>query len=649
MNVDKIKSYAWLAIPVILSVILYGAGFFGGVNRMLSDVLYPSYSVDESIVIISIDDDSLAELGQWPWPRGLFAELLGVLESVNPEVVAIDVLFAEPSSRGQSDDATLAKALSDVAYHVVMPVFGELTKVDNQWLIGRTVGPLPIFRELVSLGHANLVIDRDGVVRMVPLLVTTETGEQFSSFAHEAIGKNTDAGTIRVPFAGPTGSVMAVSFADMLRGRVSLPEGARVFVGAVAPSLHDEQQTPVSRGVAMSGVEIQAQIANSALGNLALVDVSTLLNVLLVLISALAPILLFVFLTRARSAFIFSLGFSVVVVVSIVLIFQSGYIVSVVHPLLAVALGMYSGFSFRYRSVNEQKRFLKEVMGKYVSRDVLREVLARPELLTLGGEDRDVTILFSDVRGFTTLSESLSPSALVDFLNRYLTRMTDIILGLDGVVDKYIGDAIMAFWGAPLQNDDHALDAIVASLDMIDSLREFNEAKENENSKDIDIGIGLNTGEVVVGNMGSQQRFDYTVMGDAVNLAARLEGQTKTYGIHLLISENTKKRITEETRTEYGLQIRELDRIQVKGKNEPVVVFQVVDRHDVAFVTTILDDFNKARKAYYEGKWRICLDICELILAKGSDGPTNVFKTRAEEFLKNPPEDWQGVYRLTSK
>lgn len=638
----------WL-LPVAVSFALFSLGLFRGVEVVLEDVLYPSQPIDESIVIVGIDEDSLAAIGQWPWPRAVFGQFMDAVSSSEPETVAIDVLFAEPSRLGRKDDEVFAEALSRASTTVVLPVLGELSLDENGWSAAQVVGPLEQFNEHAVLGHANLIIDRDGLVRSTPTRVRSTAGETFESFAYLAAGMTEAAMSKRIAYAGRPGAIERYSFVDVLRGDVVLPTHARVFVGATTPTLHDEQQTPVSAGVAMSGVEIQANIANMALLDLSLREVSWTTQIVALAVSVLVPMLLFVFFSRAQHAVLGSLLWGFIVTVGVVLSFQSGVIVNVVHTTLAWLIGMYAGFTHKYKKVNSEKRYLTEVMSKYVSRDVLKEVLERPEVLRLGGAERNTTIFFSDVRGFTTLSESLTPSGLVEFLNRYLTRMTDLILDRDGVVDKYIGDAIMAFWGAPLENNEHALDAVLTALDMTDALEEFNLQSENKDLPDIDIGIGLNTGDVVVGNMGSSQRFDYTVMGDAVNLAARLEGQTKTYGIHILISENTRKQLTDEMVEEHALVIRELDRIQVKGKNEPVVVYQVVDRSLREFVISISDVFAEAREHYYKGDWIKCVEVCEAILQKGVDGPTLLLKSRAEEFLKNPPTEWNGVYRLTSK
>ncbi|MEK7110302.1 MAG: adenylate/guanylate cyclase domain-containing protein, partial [Patescibacteria group bacterium] len=305
--------------------------------------------------------------------------------------------------------------------------------------------------------------------------------------------------------------------------------------------------------------------------------------------------------------------------------------------------------ALRHFVTEREKRELRHVFSKYVSRDVMNEILRDATKVRLGGEEAEATVFFSDVRDFTTLSERLTPTELTHFLNRYFTVMTNITLDRRGVVDKYIGDALMAFWGAPLKNPGHATDAVLAALDMIDALAKFNAENAASGGLAIDIGIGLSSGSVVAGNMGSDQRLDYTVMGDTVNLASRLEGQTKTYGVHIVTSEFTVAKLPEEFLRANNIVVREIDRVRVKGKNLPVTIFEVVERSRQAAVREIAADFDRLRIEYYAGRWAECLTIGRMILARGDDGPTRVLVERAKYFLTDPPANWKGVYDFKTK
>ncbi|MCS7084445.1 MAG: adenylate/guanylate cyclase domain-containing protein, partial [Aquificaceae bacterium] len=219
----------------------------------------------------------------------------------------------------------------------------------------------------------------------------------------------------------------------------------------------------------------------------------------------------------------------------------------------------------------ENVKYIRSTFSKFVAKDVVNELLANPDALKLGGEKKEVTVFFSDVRGFTTISETLSPENLVQLLNEYLSIMTDLIISYRGTIDKYMGDAIMAFWGAPIPNEEHAYYACIASLAQLEELKKLQQRWVEQGYPVIDIGIGLNSGYAVVGNMGSSHRMDYTVMGDTINLGSRLEGTNKQYGTRIIISEFTYAKVKDR------VYVRELDIIRVKGKNEPVKIYELLD------------------------------------------------------------------------
>lgn len=620
---------------------IFEAGLFAGSERLFSDRILPEFPADPHIVLIAIDNRSIAELGSWPFPRGRFAELIDQLGPVDPKVLAVDVMFSEPSRLGEADDLKLEQSLEGASFPVVFPIEFETVKFEGGKAVGSDIlRPLSRFEApQLRFGQVNVGVDPDSVVRTVPLAI-----DNTPAFAAVAAGRESDE-VRRIAFAGPRGTIRTVSFVDVLRDpaiRESLTD-SYLFVGATAPDLHDEVQTPFSRGAAVSGAELHAQIANMLLHDYKLVFVEGIRALLWLLVAGLLSVVSFAAFKKLRFAVIGALSVGLLLFLFVIYDAQSAYILPVLYSALAWVFAVSGGFMYRYRTLDKEKRVIRETFGKYVSRDILEEMLRNPEKVRLGGEDCEVTVFFSDVRGFTTLSEKLSPSELVHFLNRYLTRMTDIALDAGGVLDKYIGDAIMAFWGAPLKRPTHAVDAARASLKMVDSLIAFNKESREEGGLEIDIGIGLNSGTVVAGNMGSEQRFDYTVMGDTVNLASRLEGQTKTYGIHILVSEAVVRQLTPEFLT------REVDRIKVKGKNLPVTVFEIVENSKREQVQKIISEFEAAREAYYSGDWRATVRLANEILSRVDDGPTKVYKQRAEEFLVSPPDHWEGVYKLTSK
>jgi adenylate cyclase len=270
-----------------------------------------------------------------------------------------------------------------------------------------------------------------------------------------------------------------------------------------------------------------------------------------------------------------------------------------------------------------------------------------PEKLRLGGEKKDLTVLFSDIRGFTSISERMTPESLVKFLNEYLTKMTDLVFKYDGLLDKYMGDAIMAIWGAPLDQRDHTQRACYTALDMVDELKLLQKKWAAEGMPKLNIGIGVNTGPMVVGNMGSERRFDYTVMGDSVNLGSRLEGLNKIYGTNIIVSEMTYGRVREE------ILGRELDSVRVKGKDQPVKIFELLARRSQASSEqkAWVEEFHAALADYRNHHWSGALQAFQAILEKHPrDGAARLYVERCLTLEKNPPpENWEGVYTLTTK
>lgn len=658
--------FSFLAIGVCTFAIVrlsYGYGLFYGIENFFEDILFSTRPVSSNIIILEIDNQSIEKIGQWPWKREIFAQALSNLEVYKPKAVGLDVIMSEPSRFGKVDDNVLAVALRRVSYPVVIPVEALSLNINRNDTSSSEnfLKPLPEFRVSanVFLGHVNLINDRDGIVRSLPLNIKDSYGVVYSGLAYKTLeksdttleGDSTRNPVERIVYSGPSGSVRRIPFWKVLEQDTSAEpfENKIIFIGATASDLHDEKPTPFDKGTQMSGVEIQAQIANMFLNNYQLRNMSDTTIYLWMFFASLIPCVIFLFLSSVQWAIILNVFIGLLYLVAIIFLFNIGLVVNFLHITIAWVLATLVSFFYRYLSTDREKEEMHTVFSKYVSKDVLNEILRDTSKVKLGGEEKEVTIFFSDIRSFTTLSEGMSPSRLTNFLNKYLTRMTNIILEKRGVVDKYIGDAIMSFWGAPISNNNQALDAVLACLDMIDSLEELN--KENNESGDpsINIGIGLNTGLVTVGNMGSDMRFDYTIMGDAVNLASRLESQTKTYSVKILISESTKNKLGAENIEKHKIIIREVDRITVKGKTLPVTIFEVVPRGKGEEIMLILGDFNRARDLYYKGKWDESVFILRRILNSIDDGPTRVLKERCAYFIEHEPEHWLGVYEMKSK
>ena len=661
---NSFLSFFIVGVFVFTAVVLSnGYGFFYGIENFFEDILFSTKPVNSSILILEIDSQSIEKIGQWPWKREVFARAFSQLDVYKPRAVGFDIMMSEVSRFGQEDDALLAKSLSKVSYPVVMPVEALNLNIDRTASSFSEIFLKPLLpfqkQQSVFLGHVNLINDRDGIVRSLPFRVEGSQGDVYEGLAYKTIEKsglevkeNSNIKPVeRIVFSGQSGSVRRIPFWKILEKDVP-PEVFQdkiIFIGVTAPDLHDEKPTPFDKGTQMSGVEIQSQIGNMFLSGYRLRDLNTTALLFWFLIAVLIPCLSFYFFQKVQRAILLNVLIGFIHSVVVIVLFDAGIVSSFVYVNISWVLATSASFFNRFLNTDREKKEIRAIFSKYVSKDVLDEILKDTSKVKLGGEEKDVTIFFSDIRNFTTLSEGMSPSHLTNFLNKYLTRMTNIILKRKGVVDKYIGDAIMSFWGAPIDDEDHALDAVLTCLDIIDSLDEFNEESKKSGDPEIGIGIGLNTGKVTVGNMGSEARFNYTIMGDAVNLASRLEGQTKTYRVKILISESTKNKINAEDVEKYKISIRELDRITVKGKTKPVTIFEVVPRGKEKDISVILDDFNRMRTFYYDGRWKESLAVAEKILKKTEDGPTKILTERCLYFSEHEPESWSGVYEMKSK
>ena len=631
-----------ILITLVFVSLSFATGLFSGLERFLEDRLFTNKEISEEIIIVAIDDASIKEFGQWPWPREVFAQFLNALNDAPPKAVGFDVIFSEPSRIGERDDGALETALRSSTYPVIFPV--EAT--------GNTpLFPLERFNEHVTLGHINITIDPDGVARTFPAEVN-----ELQSFAQKiltatdipipAVTTLTDRN--RIVYAGPPNSYRTIPFTRFLSDENLRSEVANsiLLVGATAIDLHDNKPTPMSRGIAMSGVEIHANIVNMLIQEYQLLPLPALFHYIWFLLATLIPLGIIRFAKSLKVIVGLNILIGFIYLVVQVALFQTGTAVNIVHIHLAWILSAVSLTGYQYFSIDKDRAEMKKMFGKYVSSKVLDEILEHPERVTLGGEEREITILFSDIRGFTTLSESTTPTQLVHVINRYFTAMTEEILINDGVVDKYIGDAIMAFWGAPLADEAQADNALKAALGMKERLVEFNKELQKEIGLEIKIGVGLYTGPAVVGNMGSNERFDYTAMGDSVNTSARLEGITKVYGVGTIIGESTFLSIQEPEK----YIIRELDQIIVKGKKEPRRIFEPFFKTEVSQVQQKqLDSFTLGRDAYYAGNWTKAIMHFEQTLALGPDGPSEELLRRTKELKTNPPKEWNGVYTFTSK
>lgn len=556
---------------------MFWLGLASSWQEKLTDNLFLTRSAREDIVIIAVDDKSINTIGRWPWDRKIHAQLLELLAKSKPRAIGYDVAFPEKSNI-LSDEA-LKKSLS--LHNVVLPI--EQVKDGLQ-------KPNDIFK--TKTGLVNVLIDSDGVVRRVP-------GE---SFASQIINTKVVGDYMRINYVGKPGSFVTYSFIDVIDKKIPLEnfKDKYVLVGATAVDLHDVQITPVSAGKEMAGVEIHANAMQTILDKKYLITEPKIQTLIFILIAALlAPFSVFTLVAYIIFAFVS---------------FDNGVIRNLIYPPTAIIVINIVNIFVKYWKEKAQKEYIKKAFSYYLSDSVLTEILKDPSKLRLGGERKEITVLFSDIAGFTTISEKLAPEELAKKLNDYLTRMTNIVFKYSGVLDKYIGDAVMAFWNAPIADADHALKACKTALEMQEQAGEFG------------VRIGINTGEMVVGNMGSQMRFDYSLLGDNVNLGSRLEGTNKEYGTKILISESTYNLVKDKLITRF------IDTVAVKGKEQGVRIYELRSmNYDL--------NFDKARELYEKGEF----DKAAKIFAKIKNDPPS------EVFLKRCQEGWNGIYHAKQK
>lgn len=693
----KNKLFRGLVVAIFvlaITFILYVAHIFDVWEWKTWDLRLHLFSdssrASKNIVIFLVDQNSLdvyeQEMGvSWPWPREMYAYILKYCREGGARAVFIDFVFSESSVYGVDDDQELADAIAQSG-NVFLPIsLSKGTKeveesysiLLKKFALEENLFPrhsshsmksvsLPVEGFLNSaqgVGNSTFVQDKDGIYRRMPLLFSwndlhlPSVPLALARFSDENMRFNDipldSSNQMILRYHGPTGTYPSYSVAAIINSYAQFQEGKLpqippetfkgkiVFIGGSAPGLLDLRPTPFSP--VYPGVEILA----TALDNILSKDyiriptpavfyffLAFLTTITAVGTSILKKIWLTVpFVTLC-------LGLPVVVAC---LAFGSGYWWMLVAPLFTVVVSFTAAMVLNYSFEGRQKRFIKTVFRHYLSPDVIDRVLEDPSLLRLGGEKRIITSFFSDVAGFTSISESLSPEELVHLLNDFLSEMTDIILSYGGTLDKYEGDAIIAFWNAPLDQPDHAVRACRAALDCQKRLEELRPKFAQKSGHELFMRVGLNSGPAVVGNMGSHSRFDYTAMGDTINMASRLEGACKHYSVPILVGDTTFRMAKD------AIAAREVDLIRVVGKSKSERVYQILEEKRQASpdVQENVAAFHRALDLYRNKKWDDALNLFKKIK---DDKLSAVYVSRIEQFKQNPPpDDWAGIYELTQK
>ena len=732
-----------LGLLILLVLLGHSARFYQiGLTNHLDALIYDMKvrltmprSVDQRVVILDIDEKSLAEQGRWPWGRDKLATLMDKLfDKYGVKQVGFDVVFAEP------DDSSGLKSLESLAKQELKDVSGFQTTLqelrprldhdarfanalknravvlgyyfaNNEGGVSSGMAPAPVFpagtfsgrriaftkwlsyggnlpefqKAAAGAGHFNPLVDFDGISRRVPLLVEYN-GQYFEALSlamvRNLLGnpkiaagypgsspasyaamewlelKLADGGSMRIPvdenvatlipYRGPQGGFPYISVTDVLNDRVAKEKlaGRIVIVGTTAPGLMDLRATPV--GAAYPGVEIHANLIAGMLDGAVKNKPAYILgaDVVTLLIAGGVMAFLLPILSPLRATLVGVLVLLLLVIVNLGFWQLSNVVLPLANSIMAVALLYLMNMSWGYFVESRTKRQLTGLFGQYVPPELVEEMSRDPENYSMAGRKAELTVLFSDIRGFTTISEGLEPNELASLMNEYLGAMTLVVRKHRGTLDKYIGDAIMAFWGAPVDDPEHAKNAVLTGLEMHVALKELNKTLMARGAPELKIGVGVNSGPMTVGDMGSKVRQSYTVMGDAVNLGSRLEGITKQYGVGFIVGESTRELVKKD------FVFRELDRVRVKGKDEPVGIYEPLGLEGQV-AKSVLDElkvWNQALRAYRGQDWDQA-EVSLLNLSRMSQHKLyEVYAERVAHYRKEPPgADWDGAWTFDTK
>ncbi len=665
------------------------------------------------VVLVGISDDDLkAFVDPFPFPRDYYAHIIENLHAAGARAIVFDMTFSAPGKTVAGDSilrSTLAK------YNNVILATEIETGTVNEKAIVRSTEPTynNIFYDVdKNIGVVNIHKDRDDVCRSYfPLLDVR--GWQTPTLAFAALNRafHLPAGTIAglddehsfrwnnrsIPrfdetsfllnYYGPDHTFRYIPFSQVIddstfqtKDELELGEQINAFdtsmmklfknkiviIGSVMAEERDYHNIPLyreeggKRSYSMNGMEIHATVIQNMIDGSFITTLDPMIESILVLVLALVCFLGLLALKQlhVKHAWLLEIGVFFCMLILIlgifelsVVVFSSGnLLVNIVDPSLAIIFAYIGTAVYQYLLERQQKALIKNVFSHYINPSVVNELVANPEKAKLGGDRRELTVLFSDVENFTAIAEQFHnhPEGLVELLNEYLDEMTNIVLKYEGTLDKYEGDAVMAFWGAPIPQSDHAYRACLAAIEMQNRLHALRLKWEKQGKPQLGVRIGLNTGIMIVGNMGGQERFDYTVIGDSVNLASRLEGANKQYRSHIMISEFTYNKVKDK------FLVRELDLIQVKGKNVPVKVFEVLGTAAMEHTETqkqSLELYHEGLKLYRERKWDEAIAYMQQALQLDPECyPAQIYTERANLYqLTPPPTDWNGVFIMSTK
>lgn len=694
MSKDRKKTLCIVVIGLVsalIMVFLSNLVFFQNMEHRMTDFKFAVRGIDyrgledADVVIVAIDDQSFASIPhRYPWPRTYHATLVENLRRAGARTILFDVGFTEESSRDPEQDEIFARALAE-KNDVVLA--GKMIVEEREgFSLISLLPPIEKLREAAPFGIADTKFDTDGFVRRYilfrdyneersyslglatlfnylglrggeeDLLVENQKGD-FILGGQYLIKKYDNLPSTMIPYYGPAYSFNMVSYEQVVdeEGLALLLErdvfeDKIVMVGATLDELHDLFSTPfyvVGNETLMPGVEIHANFVQSILDGKYYAVLDERVSYALAVLFGIGMAFM---IKKVRPLVGIAAGIGVAGVffaANTLLFTQLDVVMNFTAPIGAIGLAFLSSNAYQYFSEEKEKIRIRSVFKHYLAENVVDSVLQDADALRFGGQRRNLTVLFSDIRAFTTYSERYTPEEVVYILGEYLTEMVDVILRYGGMLDKFVGDEVMAVYGAPAHVPDHAERACLTALEMTRTLDRLKEKWEQEGRDPFDIGIGINTGEMLVGNLGSRQIFDYTVIGDNVNLGARLEGINKVYPTanHIIISEYTRNELSDRLVT------RELDSVRVKGKKRPVAIYELVgEREVIVYSEDFLRRYNLGLEAYKAQQWARALEEFRAARELNPEDVCGMYIKRCKHFNRFPPgPDWDGVFTLKTK
>lgn len=691
-----IYSLASLLLFISLSVLyIYFPKLLDKIDASARDAMFlyrGEIATSDAVFIVDIDEKALKALGQWPWSREMLATMLDNLSGAGVAAIGLDIVFAEEDRLGGDEifARSIASSPTILGYAFdlgnspytsreapnIPAIFVQSGKDDHNDFVfkanGTTLNTPPLQQSGYSSGFFNIVPDEAGIIRSVPLLIEFDDsiypslalelvratlGEGRVTLKYDENGASSvGLGELSIPtdryarmfinYRGGERSFEYISAIDIINANFDPAhlEGRIALVGTSAAGLFDLRATPFDN--IFAGVEVHANIIDNILGGdfLQRASWSDGANILLIFILSLISVLLITYTPLWLNPIILLALASSYTFANYTLLFTHGYIVSIIYPLLAIVIGSATSMALDYYFNIKKEQAIKAKFASKVSQSVMEQILEKMDEDGFSSQSKEVSIFFSDIRGFTGISERMSATELVGYLNRYMDPMSQIIIKHNGTIDKYIGDAIMAYYNAPLDVKHHADEALSSALEQFEALKVLNEQFVSEGLPPISIGIGINSGEVVVGEMGSSLRSDYTVIGDAINLGSRVESLCKFYGSRLNITNYTKDLLINE------YTFRVLDLVRVKGKDESVEIYEVLGFGlPEADLASELDLHQRAVDLYRRGEFALALELFSDLVSRSDTKIYSIYAERCSDALQNPPTNFDGVYDHTTK